>query len=425
MHIFIFYAVLEIYIVIEMRYSLIFIAILLSLATSNVVYAYVVNTDQEAFTGTAVLNVNNVLYLIGANNTGPAIVMFNGFRVGKVVGIATQNVLFYDAIYYNNYIYVVSSDGYLYRYSLDLSTYTKGPKLGVVATAITTFGSYLAVTAYDYDASNSYYKIVIHLVDPSTLSIVKSGSYDYSTTSHEIPLGVKCDSSRCYVIGYTRGTDNVPYPLFVVFNSSLVPVYIYRYTSSGYGAGVDLYNGNIVIGVGTSIYIINSTDYSTLKSFNIGYQIAKLIVNGSRIWFSYNEDNQITGYANTFVSIGYIDIQTNSIVRYDAGYGRVYVFGKPSIFSDVVVFGGSARGNTLQYTTNSIGGMFIANPATYLYRTVTKTNTLVYMYTATKTVTTTQYGPVAPSYNVALLGGLIVMFIIMFLAIYIIVKKSR
>jgi len=406
--------------------ALIGILILLELLSLQSASGLIINTDLEAFGATAIVTDGSYLYLLGGNNTGPSIAKLDPdtFKVVASNAVSAANHMFYDAVYLNGYIYAAASDGYVYRIDPSTLSVSRGPKIGLAATAIAVMGNSLIVAGYSYDASNTYTKIVIAVVRPDTLTVAATASYDYSTTTHEVPLAVAYNGSHIFAVGYSKTAGGTPYPLIVVFNPDYSIAYVYRDPATGYGVGVYPYNGLIAAALGRKIVLYDS-NMAVLRSYEVPYQICKFLVNGSRAWIAANEDNEVTGKPNTFVYVGYVDLDTGERSIYGGGYGRVYALGRGLAFRDGILFAGPVRGNTLAYDVGGLGGIYVVQPYTYLVYTTTvyRYVPIQYATTVTQTVTTTQFGAIPT--EAANIFGLLIMAVILGLALYLVISQLR
>jgi len=400
------------------------VGLVILLMSLKSVAALIINTNLEGFGPAAIVSDGSYLYLLGGNTTGPMVARIdpNTFKVVSYNGLAASNKMFYDAIYYNGYIYAVASDGYVYRINPSDLSIVRGPKIGLSATAVVAANNLLIAAGYDYDASNSYTKIVIAVVNPNTLSVVATASYDYTATSSEVPIAVAYNGTHIVVVGYSRTADGTPYPLIVVFGPDYSIRYVYRDSATGYGVGIYFYNSSIVAALGRKI-VVYSSDMGLLTSYNLPYQICKFLINGSRAWIAANEDNNIVGNPDTFVYVGYVDLETGSSSVYGGGYGRVHALGKGIVFRDSVLFAGPVRGNTVGYYIGGLGGIFVAKDYTWLVTTTTRVQYVPVQYatTVTRTVTTTQFGAVPT--ETANIIGLAIMVIVLGLALFIVVRQ--
>lgn len=410
-----------------MRYLSVLLVVLVIAAAAlgvPVATAYIINSDRMATIVGATTD-GSLIYAYGATPDSGAIFVFDGFRLTQVYQLEGADWV-YDSQYYNGYLYTLGSDGDVVMINVGNWQVSRQVNVGYVPTAIEKIGDQFYVVGYlknestgRYDTYISIFDLNLNLADKKMIQV-----YDYGGM---VPLDVSYNGSHVAVVGYTRDLySGAVYPVILYYD----PVsgnYSYTiYTEVvGYGTSVDVCDGYFVAALGPRI-LFNGTLY------DIGYNVTDVACYNGLIWFSYNEDGEVTGDAVTVVHVGYINLSDGSVTDVVAGYGRVYVYGDPVVYGNSVLFGGAAYCPECMETYPATAALFFVEPLDYVVevRTVTATvTTTVTMVietheteTVTETTTTVTEGYAPAPQDIILIG---VVALLLTLALYVVLARRR
>ena len=405
----------------RMRYALLSVFALLLAVAIPVAHGYVVNSDVVATIVGATAD-GSLIYAYGADDQGGAIFVFNAFELTYVYHLADAGMV-HDAQYYNGYLYVVGKNGLIVMINVNNWQVSRQVNVGYTPTSIEKIDDYFYVTGYSfnestgrYDTYMSIYDTNLNLVDEKVLQIYEYGGM--------IPLDIAWNTTHVAVVGYTRDVySGKVFPVTVLWDPS-TGNYTYTIYDSivGYGTSVDVCNGKFVFALGPKILYDG-------EFYNVSANVTDVACDGELIWFAYNEDGNVTGYATTVVHVGYVNITDGSITDVVAGYGRVYVYGDPVVYGDTVMFGGSAYCPECMGSYPSTAALFLMQPVSKVIEvrtatrtvttTVTTTQVVAAYETETETVTETPMEG-APAFDIVIIAA--VAFLVV-LALYVILRR--